>query len=59
VYLTHSVHAEQKAYDVIIDGSSTLRTDQDSFQREIKATSFETLYIRLVERLETVTGSSD
>jgi phospholipid transport system substrate-binding protein len=58
VYLMHRVDGEWKAYDVIIDGSSTLRTYQDSFQREIKATSYEEMYDRLVERLEQDEGST-
>ena len=57
VYVMHRVDAEWKAYDVIIDGSSTLRTYQDSFQREITATSYAAMYTRLVERLESVGGS--
>jgi phospholipid transport system substrate-binding protein len=52
VYLMHLVDGEWKAYDVIIDGSSTLRTYQDSFRREIRATSYEEMYARMVERLE-------
>ena len=54
VYLMHRVDAEWKAYDVIIEGSSTLRTYQDSFQREIRATSYGAMYTRLLERLERV-----
>jgi hypothetical protein len=42
---------------VVIEGSSTLRTYQDSFQREIKATSYTAMYTRLVERLERVGGT--
>ena len=57
VYVMHRVDAEWKAYDVIIDGSSTLRTYQDSFQREINATSYEAMYARLVERLSKDRGS--
>ena len=57
VYLMHRVEAEWRAYDVVIDGSSTLRTYQDSFQREIKSTSYEEMYDRLVERLEQDGGS--
>jgi phospholipid transport system substrate-binding protein len=51
VYLMHRVEGEWLAWDVIIDGSSTLRTYQDSFQREIKATSYQAMYSRLVDRL--------
>lgn len=51
VYLLHRVDGEWKAYDVIIDDSSTLRTYQDSFQREIKATSYDAMYQRMVDRL--------
>lgn len=59
IYLMHRVDAEWKAYDVIIQGSSTLRTYQDSFQREIKATSYTAMYTRLVERLERIAGADD
>ncbi len=52
VYLMHLVEGEWRAYDVVIDGSSTLRTYQDSFRREIRATSYEEMYARMVERLE-------
>ncbi len=52
VYLMHRAGGEWKAFDVIIDGSSTLRTYQDSFQREIRATSYENMYNRMVEKLE-------
>lgn len=52
VYLMHKVGDEWLAYDVIIDGSSTLRTYQDSFQREIRATSYEAMYNRMMDRLE-------
>jgi len=58
-YLMHRVDGEWLAYDVIIDGSSTLRTYQDSFQREIEATSYEAMYQRLVERLAEENGSTD
>jgi len=58
VYLMHRIGEEWKAYDVIIDGSSTLRTYQDSFQREIKATSYEAMYARLVERLAQAGGGA-
>jgi len=50
-YLMHRIDGEWKAYDVIIEGSSTLRTYQDSFQREISATSYQAMYDRMVERL--------
>jgi len=52
VYLMHRVDGEWKAYDVIIDGSSTLRTYMDSFQREIRASSFEAMLRRMEEKLE-------
>ncbi|MDT8340326.1 MAG: ABC transporter substrate-binding protein [Longimicrobiales bacterium] len=52
VYLLHRVDGEWLAYDVVVDGSSTLRTYQDSFQREIQATSYEAMFRRMVERLE-------
>ncbi len=50
-YLLHKVGDEWKAYDVVVDDSSTLRTYQDSFQREINSTSYEAMYNRLVDKL--------
>lgn len=50
-YLLHKVGDEWKAYDVVIDDSSTLRTYQDSFQREINSTSYEAMYNRMVDKL--------
>ncbi len=43
--------AEWRAWDVIIDGSSTVRTYRDSFYREIRASSFTAMLNRLKERL--------
>ncbi len=43
---------EWRAWDVVIDGSSTMRTYRDSFYREIRATSFQAMLGRLKERLE-------
>ena len=43
---------EWRAFDVVIDGSSTLRTYRDSFYREISATSYTAMYARLREKLE-------
>lgn len=50
-YLLHKVGGEWKAYDVVVDESSTLRTYQDSFQREINSTSYEAMYNRMVDKL--------
>lgn len=58
VYLMHRTGGEWKAYDVIIDGSSTLRTYRDSFQREIRASSYTAMYNRMVERLEQTSGGA-
>jgi phospholipid transport system substrate-binding protein len=40
-----------KAWDVIIDGSSTMRTYRDSFYREIASNSFEAMLTRLKDKL--------
>ena len=56
VYHMHQVGGEWKAWDVIIDGSSTMRTYRDSFTREIASTSFEAMFTRLKERLEQERG---
>jgi phospholipid transport system substrate-binding protein len=52
VYQMHQVGGEWKAWDVIIDGSSTMRTYRDSFMKEINSTSFDAMVARLKERLE-------
>ncbi len=51
VYLMHKVADAWMVYDVVIDDSSTLRTYQDSFQREINSTSYEAMYDRMVHKL--------
>ena len=51
LYLMHKVGDEWRAYDVVVDDSSTLRTYQDSFQREINSTSYEAMYNRMVDKL--------
>lgn len=52
VYEMHRVDGEWRAYDIVIDGSSTLRTYRDTFQREIRSSSYGAMYARLVEKLE-------
>jgi phospholipid transport system substrate-binding protein len=59
VYHMHQVGGEWKAWDVVIDGSSTMRTYRDSFTREIASTSFEAMFTRLKERLEQERGEGD
>ena len=56
-YLMHKVGDEWKVYDVVIDDSSTLRTYQDSFQREINSTSYEAMYNRMVDKLAESNGT--
>ena len=51
VYRMHRKNGEWKAFDVIVDGSSTMRTYRDSFYREISATSFPAMLRRLKEKL--------
>ena len=57
LYLMHKVGDEWKAYDVVVDESSTLRTYQDSFQREINSTSYEAMYNRMVDKLAESNGT--
>lgn len=52
VYEMHRSDGEWKATDVVVDGSSTVRTYRDAFNREIAATSYDAMYRRLVEKLE-------
>ena len=52
VYEMHRVGGEWLAYDVIVDGSSTVRTYRDSFNQEIRRGSYEAMYAKLVDRLK-------
>lgn len=52
VYEMHRADGEWKAYDVVIDDASTVRTYRDSFYREISKTSYSAMYDRLVQKLE-------
>ncbi len=56
-YLMHKAGEEWMVYDVVIDDSSTLRTYQDSFQREINSTSYEAMYNRMVDKLAESNGT--
>jgi phospholipid transport system substrate-binding protein len=51
-YLMHQVDGEWKAYDVVVDGSSTMRTYRDSFNKEISRGSYEAMYAKLLDRLK-------
>jgi phospholipid transport system substrate-binding protein len=57
VYHMHQVDGDWKAWDVVVDGSSTMRTYRDSFYREIRAGSYEAMFARLQERLAEDSGS--
>jgi len=52
VYEMHRVDGEWKAFDVIVDGSSTVRTYRDSFNREISRGSYASMYAKLLDRLK-------
>lgn len=52
VYRMHQAGGEWKAYDVVVDGSSTVRTYRDSFNKEISRGSYETMYAKLLDRLK-------
>jgi phospholipid transport system substrate-binding protein len=52
VYSMHRVRGRWMAYDMVIDGASTVRNYRDSFYREIAQTSYEAMYRKLVRRLE-------
>ncbi len=56
-YLMHKVGDGWMVYDVVIDDSSTLRTYQDSFQRENNSTSYEAMYNRMVDKLAESSGT--
>lgn len=50
-YRMHQVGGEWKAHDVVVDGSSTVRTYRDSFNKEISRGSYEAMYAKLLDRL--------
>lgn len=50
-YHMHQVEGEWKAYDVVVDGSSTVRTYRDSFNKELSRGSYEAMYAKLLDRL--------
>jgi phospholipid transport system substrate-binding protein len=58
VYHMHRTDDEWLAFDVIIDGSSTVRTYRDSFYQEIQATSYEAMFERLREKLAEEEGQA-
>lgn len=49
-YHMHRVGSAWKAFDVVIDGASTVRTYRDSFTKEIAKTSYAAMYDKLVKR---------
>lgn len=51
VYYMHQVGGEWKAWDVVVDGSSTMRTYRDSFTKEISSSSYDAMFARLKDRL--------
>lgn len=51
-YRMHQAGGEWKAHDVVVDGSSTVRTYRDSFNKEISRGSYEAMYAKLVDRLK-------
>jgi phospholipid transport system substrate-binding protein len=51
VYQMHQVGGEWKAWDVIVDGSSTMRTYRDSFTKEINSSGYDAMFARLKDRL--------
>jgi len=52
VYEMHRTGEGWLATDIVIDGSSTVRTYRDSFNREISRTSYQAMVRRLKEKLE-------
>ncbi len=52
VYRMHRLAGEWEAYDVVIDGASTVRNYRDSFYKQIATTSYAEMYTKLVRRLE-------
>lgn len=52
VYQMHRVDGAWRAYDMVIDGASTVRNYRDSFYKEIAKTSYAEMYAKLVQRLQ-------
>lgn len=52
VYRMHVVGDEWKAYDMVIDGASTVRNYRDSFYKQIAKSSYQEMYDKLVRKLE-------
>ncbi len=51
VYEMHKVGGEWKAYDLVIDGASTVRTYRDSFYRQLAKSAYAEMYDKLVRKL--------
>lgn len=51
VYEMHRVRSEWKAYDLVVDGASTVRTYRDSFYKQLAKTSYSEMYAKLVRKL--------
>lgn len=51
VYKMHKVGDEWKAYDMVIDGASTVRNYRDSFYKQIAKSSYKEMYDKLVTKL--------
>lgn len=51
VYEMHIVGGEWKAYDLVIDGASTIRTYRDSFYRQLAKSTYTEMYDKLVRKL--------
>lgn len=52
LYKMHKLGAEWKVYDMEIDGVSTARNYRESFYKQIAKTSYEEMYNKLVNKLE-------
>ena len=51
VYEMHTVSGEWKAYDLIVDGASTVRTYRDSFYKQLAKNTYAEMYAKLVNKL--------
>lgn len=57
VYRLHLVNGAWRAYDIVVDGASTVRTYRDSFAEQIRRTSYQEMYRKLVDRLQREEGA--
>ncbi len=51
LYEMHTVRGEWKAYDLVVDGASTVRTYRDSFYKQLTKSTYPEMYAKLLSKL--------